>query len=800
MNRITLIRDGAGERRYQLADYPLNIGGKDAAIPVPGHDLPVAYIGQQKGHPFVQPAASGVPIWHNHEQVIQSTWLKSGDQLQIDRVTVFWQVQGDQIVVSLGEADAIPLTAPVAPPPVNPACPAQPAAVTAEMPRSQPLRRWLLGGLFLLLLAITAFVMLASSLILEIDPEPDSYSLEGFAPALVLADRALLLPGSYRLQARARGYHDLQQTIDIDFNRDHRVHFSMQKLPGLVNVSSIPDGARVTVDHSSVGVTPLELELPVGPHRFRIEAPRHIPAETELNITGMGRRQQLELQLEPDWATVTLDSEPSGAEIREQGQLLGSTPITLELDSGEHPLSLQLEGYKRVQQRIAVVAGQAQALPRIRLTPLDGILALKSVPKGSAVAVDGKHLGSTPLELELESGREHKLVFSKAGYQPARRTVALEPGKRRQLEIRLKAEYGIVFITSQPADAELLVDGKPQGRATTRLRLSSRPHQIEVRKKGYATYRQTVTPRKGKSRNMVVTLKPTGGAAASGSQTTSAGRILRLIVPKRSFTMGASRREPGRRANENLRDVSLTRPFLMGSREVTNAEFRRFRPAHDSGRLKRHSLNADDQPVVNVSWDDAAGYLNWLSRHDGLPPAYESSNGKLILRQPVTSGYRLPTEAEWAYAARYSGRNQGVRYAWSGSGFPPPAVQGNYADQSAAGLLPVTLEGYRDGFAVAAPVGSFKPNPASIYDMDGNVAEWVYDFYGIYPGSAGKAEQDPLGPASGRHHVVRGSSWRDAGMSALRLSYRDYSSKPRDDLGFRIARYPGKQDTAANGR
>ncbi|MGB5486669.1 MAG: SUMF1/EgtB/PvdO family nonheme iron enzyme, partial [Lysobacterales bacterium] len=74
-------------------------------------------------------------------------------------------------------------------------------------------------------------------------------------------------------------------------------------------------------------------------------------------------------------------------------------------------------------------------------------------------------------------------------------------------------------------------------------------------------------------------------------------------------------------------------------------------------------------------------------------------------------------------------------------------------------------------------------------DLGGNVSEWINDFYAVYPGQAGRLVKDPMGPASGDHHVVRGSSWRDGSITELRLSYRDYIRGPRDILGFRIARY-----------
>ena len=80
-------------------------------------------------------------------------------------------------------------------------------------------------------------------------------------------------------------------------------------------------------------------------------------------------------------------------------------------------------------------------------------------------------------------------------------------------------------------------------------------------------------------------------------------------------------------------------------------------------------------------------------------------------------------------------------------------------------------------------------SPRGFYDLGGNAAEWMHDIYAVYPASATRLVSDPMGPATGQLHVVRGASWRHGSISELRLTYRDYSSKQRPDLGFRIARY-----------
>ena len=799
MRRVTLVRWAGGERRLSADAYPLSIGGGESDIPLQKTPDRVAFIGLEQGHPFIQPVAGGAPVWHNNQLLERSAWLKSGDQLQIGAELIQWQVRGDQVIVSVGEA--APLAPPPAPgvdPPPGPP-PTGPLIDAGEVApgRRRGGRRWLLllSALFLLLLAV--FVMLAVPVQLQLEPEPERLTLQGFPPPVRLAGRFLVLPGEYRLQAERAGYRPLNERLVVTGGGARRFRFTLQRLPGRVTIESDPSAALLQVDGTPRGRTPLAaLELEPGSHRLRLELPRYQPLEQELVVAGGGKRQRLRLSLRPDWGVVQLTSDPPGAEIWEQDERLGRTPATLELASGPHTLRLSLAGYQSRTLSLQVSAGEQMRAERIRLERLAGVLELTTTPAGGSVIRDGEYVGQTPLELRLTPDQPHRLSVSRAGYRTARRRITLAPGERRRLELGLQAEYGTLFVSVVPADAELLVDGISRGSATRRLQLTARPHRIEIRKSGYRPYRGNITPLAGVSRTLTVELqrKPATGkagspAAAPARSTVNASLEMLRLVPAGPFLLGASRREPGRRANENLRRVRIVRPFMIAPREVTNGAFRRFRPAHRSGAVAGHSLDGDDQPVVGVSWDDAARYANWLSKRDGLEPAYREVDGKMQLLRPVTGGYRLPTEAEWAWAARIGGRKEPARYPWPGKHFPPTGVQGNYADASARAILPLVLEAYRDGHPVTAPVGSFGPNPLGLYDMDGNAAEWVQDYYAVYPGGQGQLARDPLGPEQGRHHVVRGSSWRDATRSALRLSYRDYSDKPRNDLGFRLARY-----------
>ena len=276
-------------------------------------------------------------------------------------------------------------------------------------------------------------------------------------------------------------------------------------------------------------------------------------------------------------------------------------------------------------------------------------------------------------------------------------------------------------------------------------------------------------------------------AEPAGVITAKNGYKLKLIRPQ-PFSMGSSRREQGRRTNETLRKVNLQRPFYIGLKEVTNEEFKQFLAGHNSGAYNGQPLSQKDHPVVQITWQQAAAFCNWLSAQESLPPAYVKKGGRLVAADPIGTGYRLPTEAEWEYCARFTGKPSGLKYPW-GNQFPPTTPSGNWGDRSAKKLLPAVIENYNDGFAGTAPPAKFKANGLGLFDLGGNVSEWCHDFYTIYTYNSSKTDVDPTGPSQGNHHAVRGASWKHASMSKLRLAYRDYSNGKRPDLGFRICKY-----------
>ncbi|MDR2870514.1 MAG: SUMF1/EgtB/PvdO family nonheme iron enzyme [Deferribacteraceae bacterium] len=230
-----------------------------------------------------------------------------------------------------------------------------------------------------------------------------------------------------------------------------------------------------------------------------------------------------------------------------------------------------------------------------------------------------------------------------------------------------------------------------------------------------------------------------------------------VLVKGGIFRMGSDSRD----AEKPIHYARVT-SFYMSKYEVTQKEWLEIMGTNPS------DWKDDDFPVGNVSWHDALEYCNKRSLKEGLTPAYKDVAGEIVCDFKA-NGYRLPTEAEWEYAAR-GGINGNAEYLYSGSS-DAHEVSWNSANSQIG-----------KGYPQAHAVGTKAANSLGLYDMSGNVAEWCWDWYRPY---SSEAQMDPEGPDTGRERVIRGGNYASDGYS-LRPAYR-YGVSPANRFhGLRL--------------
>ncbi len=633
----------------------------------------------------------------------------------------------------------------------------------------------------------------------------DGIGLVFFAAAYVVGRRA-------ELSFAADGF--VSQTLAVDFAYDHfPLRVDLRAAPGQVVMVAEPADAatrwRVDGEYVASGAE-VSITLPPGVARMVAEHDFYQPQAVTLEVRGgqtITRKMALALVI----GELNIASQPSAARVFIDGEERGATPLRVAVAGGRHGVRLELDGYENLADEVAVTYRKPRPRRDYHLIPRPAVARISASPGGGVVRVDGVAVAvqwsGGFANLALTAGKTQLVSYEKAGYATQSRQMLARPAAPATANFALDAEFGEVTIRSVPA-AQITINGGARGATPQTFRLSTIAHVITLAREGYRSIKVSATPTAATPLLIEHALRDELGARLTESPpliTAAGGVEMRRFDPRGTggeFVMGAPSHEKSARANEFQRRVKLTKPFYVGVHEITEAQFAQYLAAGSAAGSGANSAADSSQnrsaqaaasgnlPARGMSWRAAAGFANWMSAQHGLAPAYDFAAADGRDFDATADGYRLLSEAEWEWLARRAGRAAAARFVW-GNAQTIPANSGNFADESARGSAPKYIPQYHDGFAGVAPVASFAAR-VGLYDLAGNVSEWVHDGYDLRPPRPGVVYVDPFGAAGDygqRGRVIKGASFRTASLTGLRASFRAGARHGRDDIGFRVARY-----------
>jgi len=658
----------------------------------------------------------------------------------------------------------------------------------AELLRAQARQRRIYLGIFASVISVFVFLFIIFVLmrVVSVEVLPDDASQTAVIDmekgvGFTVGRKVYAFSSSILLNVSATGF--AERSLEISPDHSGHIQVELSELPGTLRAVSNAghDEVRWMIDGRLMAVSgELTIDLEPGTYSLAVDSPYHEPKMIEVVLTR-GEEKRISAELTPVTGHMDINSVPEGMPVMIGGEMKGVTPLSGDYAGGRYNVEIVTPDYETVTDQIEITNRSPEATRNYRLQLKKAYVDFDLKPTGGDLLVNGRQVDPAS-PVAINAAVSNTIRYTKAGYYPESRSITLTAGETTQFAFTLRAEMGRVEINSSPV-ADVLINGKPAGKTPLGVSLQAVRHQVTLSRKGYRSVTKALLPSSKKTTAVSVKLQDEQSAKlaeARKSYKNNIGMEFKLFTPSQ-FRMGAARHEKGQRANEFLRDVELQKPFYAGLKEVTVGQYSRFRKPSGSS-------HTGDYPVTSISWLDAAAFCNWLSTREKLKPFYVIRSGQLTGVNETSDGYRLLTEAEWEWLARKAGRKQQTIFTW-GNEFVVPPASGNIADEAARNTVKIFVANYNDGYEKIAPVGSFAPDTAGLYDLTGNVSEWVHDYYSLVPPAKQTRETDPLGDDKGTNHVIKGSSWRSGTLTELRASFRDGAVNGREDTGFRVARY-----------
>ena len=437
--------------------------------------------------------------------------------------------------------------------------------------------------------------------------------------------------------------------------------------------------------------------------------------------------------MDANFVTVTL-TVGIGADIYVDEEYKGKEKWSGRLSDGAHIFEARKENHKKSVKTVNLVLGKNEAIALDAPTPINGEIDINTTPMGASIYIDGKHYGETPNYISDILIGSHELKLTKQGCSEIKKTITIKEGETLTINEKMQTGKEISISTDQSGD-KIYVDGNYLGISPIATYLPYGNYEVKAERNGKTVSKNINVAQSGGDSSVKL--------AFFGNQTFTVNGVsfTMIAVEGGTFQMGATS-EQGSNADSDEKPVhSVTlSDYYIGETEVTQELWTAVMGNNPS------YYKGNNKPVEQVSWNDCQEFIKKLNQLTG-------------------KNFRLPTEAEWEYAARGGKKSKGYKYSGS-----------NTIDNVAWCC---------DNSSSTHDVKTKQANELGIYDMSGNVYEWCQDWYGSYSISY---KTNPTGPSSGSYRVGRGGSWysyaRDCRVSFRYFNFPGYSYS---NLGLRLS-------------
>ena len=652
----------------------------------------------------------------------------------------------------------------------------------AKKKQQRSVFKLILAVVLLLIISLICFFYLYSKKII-IKPNVNNYYLEFLnGNGVVLFKRILFLSDKITIKVFSDGYEKFENSYIKDKVNEIAINLIKKNISLIFFTNAdIGENNWFLDDKLISSQNVLDLKIKPGNYKLRLENKFYKTKSIDFNFQDTIDKKEYKLYLKRLKGSIYVTTEPDSVKVIIDGKEIGKSPIKQELLAGNYDLMLVKPGYESISEKIELVDSKLYYKKKYTLVPSKVKVNFNLKPEKGMLFING-NLYNDYNSLNLSTKKKYNFIYKKEGYITKEKEFIFYESKTNTVKLFLEKEYGEINIISSPI-GKIKIDGKDYGKTPKKIKLQTIKQKLEISKKGFSKYVTDIKPKFSKLSKVDVKLEKefdTIKRLSPEIYTNSIGIKMKLFSPGR-FTMGAPRHEKGQRANEFLKETVLRKKFYAALTETTIEQFIKY---------KRQSSKKTNKflPISNISWIDAIRFCNWLSKKEGYDNVYIFDKENYKGANLQNNGYRLPTEAEWEWLARKAGRNSLTKFSW-GKNLPIPKMAGNLADESVIGFKELYIPNYQDNHKLLAPVGSFKNDISGLYDLTGNVKEWVHDYYLVSVPKSNMIYYDPSGPKKGVGHVVKGSSYLSATLQEVRASYRDSEVNKKDDIGFRIVRY-----------